>query len=289
MTDDRRNPIRPFEPERIRAFLKGREVRSVDRLADGKSNTNYKLLLDDGTACVLRLYGSADPARECHILALAADLVPVPRVLECGPDYALLEFMPGRPLHEVPECAFEAARCLARIGSLRFPAPGWIQPDGAVTPWDFEGGDFAEHMFRDERVRSWLGYERIAQLRAILAREAPILAEIGAECSLVHGDYNPGNILIDGGRVSAVLDWEFAHAGTPWMDVGNLLRNLDACWHDAIRDGLMAGGMALPADWRKRADLVDLSSALEFLTTDRSDAFKRTRVAWVEGFVGRWG
>jgi aminoglycoside phosphotransferase (APT) family kinase protein len=37
---------------------------------------------------------------------------------------------------------------------------------------------------------------------------------------LVHGDYRIGNCLIDGGRVTAILDWELAHVGDPRFDLG---------------------------------------------------------------------
>jgi len=36
---------------------------------------------------------------------------------------------------------------------------------------------------------------------------------------LCHGDAGPGNFLFEKGRVSAVLDWEFAHLGDPMDDV----------------------------------------------------------------------
>jgi aminoglycoside phosphotransferase (APT) family kinase protein len=38
--------------------------------------------------------------------------------------------------------------------------------------------------------------------------------------SIVHGDINAGNLMIDGERISAVLDWEFAHVGDPFEDIG---------------------------------------------------------------------
>jgi aminoglycoside phosphotransferase (APT) family kinase protein len=38
--------------------------------------------------------------------------------------------------------------------------------------------------------------------------------------SIVHNDYNFNNILVYGDRVSAVVDWEFAHVGTPAADLG---------------------------------------------------------------------
>jgi aminoglycoside phosphotransferase (APT) family kinase protein len=37
---------------------------------------------------------------------------------------------------------------------------------------------------------------------------------------LVHGDYRIGNCLIDGGRISGVLDWELSFLGDPRFDLG---------------------------------------------------------------------
>lgn len=36
---------------------------------------------------------------------------------------------------------------------------------------------------------------------------------------LVHADFKPGNVLLDGDRVVALLDWELAHLGDPLEDV----------------------------------------------------------------------
>jgi aminoglycoside phosphotransferase (APT) family kinase protein len=38
--------------------------------------------------------------------------------------------------------------------------------------------------------------------------------------TLVHGDFRMGNLLVDAGRLVAVLDWELAHLGDPMEDVG---------------------------------------------------------------------
>ena len=40
--------------------------------------------------------------------------------------------------------------------------------------------------------------------------------------TLVHGDYRIGNCLIDGGRVTGVLDWELCFVGDPRFDLGYL-------------------------------------------------------------------
>jgi aminoglycoside phosphotransferase (APT) family kinase protein len=39
---------------------------------------------------------------------------------------------------------------------------------------------------------------------------------------VVHGDYRIGNALVDGGRVTALLDWELAYIGDPRFDLGYL-------------------------------------------------------------------
>jgi hypothetical protein len=44
--------------------------------------------------------------------------------------------------------------------------------------------------------------------------------------SFVHGDFNSTNILVHKGAVTCILDWEFSHAGSPYMDIGNLLRHM---------------------------------------------------------------
>ena len=42
----------------------------------------------------------------------------------------------------------------------------------------------------------------------------------------MHSDLNPKNLLVDPDtlEVTGLLDWEFAHAGLPVTDLGNLLR-----------------------------------------------------------------
>jgi aminoglycoside phosphotransferase (APT) family kinase protein len=48
---------------------------------------------------------------------------------------------------------------------------------------------------------------------------------------LVHADFKPGNILLDGRRVTALLDWELAHLGDPAEDLGWVTQPLRAREH----------------------------------------------------------
>ncbi len=56
--------------------------------------------------------------------------------------------------------------------------------------------------------------------------------------ALVHGDFRNGNLLVDETGLSAVLDWELAHVGHPWEDLGYFCANV---WRFGRYD-LPAGG-----------------------------------------------
>ena len=286
--DDRRNPYREFEHTLIESFLNGRAVASTNRISTGKSNTNFKLLLSDGQTVALRLYsehGSSSPQRDVRIAKIIAGRIPIPAILDHGNDWAVFEFVQGTTLDTAPEHVGAAAEVLARLSEIRFDSSGWIQPDGTITAFDF-GDRYVESMLEHPDVQSWIGTSRSRLLKEILDAEAPRLAELSDQKQVVHGDFNPTNILVDRGEISAVVDWEYAHVGTPYMDIGNLLRNTEPRFHEAIRQGLQAGGFDVPVDWRERAALVDISSHIEFLTSARSDQFKRSRIDLIDSFIG---
>jgi aminoglycoside phosphotransferase (APT) family kinase protein len=56
-------------------------------------------------------------------------------------------------------------------------------------------------------------------------------APASARTTLVHGDFKPGNLLIEGGDIAAVLDWETAHLGDPHEDLGWITQRLRADEH----------------------------------------------------------
>ena len=80
------------------------------------------------------------------------------------------------------------------------------------------------------------------------------LAAVG-RVSFVHSDLNPKNLIVDPStmRVAAVLDWEFAHAGSPYTDLGNAVRfDRQPAWVDAV---VAAYDDPSALDLARRADL----------------------------------
>jgi aminoglycoside phosphotransferase (APT) family kinase protein len=90
---------------------------------------------------------------------------------------------------------------------------------------------------------------------------------------LGHCDYNGSNILAKDGGISAVLDWEFAFAGTPATDFGNLMRNHpETDFQDAVAHGYADAGGFLPDNWRHLARTADLGSWADFLMRPQVDS-----------------
>ena len=58
--------------------------------------------------------------------------------------------------------------------------------------------------------------------------------------TLVHGDFRTGNYMVEQGRLTAVLDWEFCHWGDPREDIGWFVAR---CWRFG-NDDKVAGGIA---------------------------------------------
>ena len=65
-------------------------------------------------------------------------------------------------------------------------------------------------------------------------------APAGERVVLVHRDYRVGNLMVDDGRLTATLDWEFAGWGNPLEDIGWFFA---PCWRFAGPDRT-AGGLA---------------------------------------------
>lgn len=71
----------------------------------------------------------------------------------------------------------------------------------------------------------WEGELRRVQLEPEPELELVLLwlrenAPTNSVTTLVHGDFKPGNVLMQGDAVTLVLDWETAHLGDPLEDIG---------------------------------------------------------------------
>jgi len=79
-------------------------------------------------------------------------------------------------------------------------------------------------VLREDQLEPWPELEYAI---VVLGERAPL----STRTALVHADFKPGNILLDGDRVTALLDWELAHLGDPLEDLGWVTQPLRAAEH----------------------------------------------------------
>ena len=197
-----------------------------------------------GDRAVVRVYppgdprGPAAPEVDQALLHLVRGLLPVPEVLDVRREQAELgqpgllvtSWMPGERGDLVLPGLDDAG--LRRLGASMgrtaavFAGMPMLRPgpfvDAELRLGTFPEGDLAAWV--ESRLVTWSAGDR-ARL-ATVADRAQDLLELEPRACLVHSDLNPKNVLVDPAslEVSAVLDWEFTHAGHPWTDLGNLLR-----------------------------------------------------------------
>ena len=186
------------------------------------------MLMRDAAGTLL----NTERMREFTVLkALANTDVPAPRVFWIdkpgrwlGSPSVVMERMPGYCDYMVlngsdaPDVRLTLARAFTGL-MAKMHAVDW-QRLGLATSLGLPDGEPSHH-----ELAHWETEYRKAQLEphpeldyilTWLKRRAPKAEAI----VLVHGDFKPGNALVDGGRITAKLDWETAHLGDPLEDLG---------------------------------------------------------------------
>ncbi|WP_292608763.1 phosphotransferase [Nocardioides sp. REDSEA-S30_B4] len=257
-----------------------------------------------GERTVVRVYDPDDhdgPTRDAAVLALGsavlAGCAPVPSVVEVrdgdaasgAPGLLLTEHLPGTrgdlllPRLDEPGLAAAGAalgEVVARLAGTVQLRAGWfadasLRIEAWEPPWD---AALLEELVEVLAPRLGLGDSELRELSALCRHADDVLAGASGAC-LVHGDLNPKNVLLvrdpdttDGGvSVSGVLDWEFAHAGSPWADLGNLLRfDRAPAYVDALLGTVAERRGVDVATLVERARAADLVAVME-LATRRGD------------------
>ncbi|MEJ0028709.1 MAG: aminoglycoside phosphotransferase family protein [Rhizomicrobium sp.] len=270
----------------VREAVPGARVAGFAALDGGLLNTNLRVDLEGGRV-LLRLY-QHDPAqagKEAAIARRLHGLVPVPRYLHLGmrdgQRFAVLEWVAGEPLHRVLEDAEarvalgrETGAVLARIHGVHFAQSGFLDARLEIVRPFVADKAFLVDYLRGSLVEGggarFVPRELVDAVMAYAERYGD-LAWGGPHC-LVHSDFNGTNILVRDGRIVGVLDWEFAFAGPPSADFGNLMRNHP---HEdflgAVEAGYRDSGGHLPGNWRRLAGVTDLIAWADMLQRPRVD------------------
>lgn len=263
-------------------------VVSAEQLGGGTYNTAIRLRLADGRRLVLKI---APPetglSYEHDLLATEAEYYrrtsgPLPSVVGAGPGFLLMTELPGVPWAEAPDAD---PRRRAELGGIvaglhRTTGDGFGYPQDPPHPtWPKAFTAMTDAVLADA-VRFGVRLPRPAAEIAHLVRRHEPLLELVSTPVLVHFDLWNGNILLDGPRISGIIDAERAFWGDPLAEFVSLtlFRDLDEPLVSGYRD---AGGPArfdLPS--RRRLALyrvyLDLIMLVE-MTPRRDSNAKRAR------------
>lgn len=273
-------------------------------LAGGWSGETF-LAEAAGERSVVRIYarpgdrGEHAAEIDAALLGLVRGLVPVADVLE------VRRADPGTDLPAMLVTSYVAGE----RGDLVIPAldPGGLATLGGhlgrlaatlagmptLVAGTFRDGTLTVQPFRldlEEWVEShlpsltrWSADERHGLVE--VAGAAQDLLDTVRRTCLVHSDLNPKNLVVDPATldVRALLDWEFAHSGHPFTDLGNVLRfERHPAWVEAAVAAYaqrLGGTPAEILDLARAADLwalVDLAARRgQHPVADRADDLLR--------------
>jgi aminoglycoside phosphotransferase (APT) family kinase protein len=196
----------------------------------------------------VRRAGNTDVLRQVPLLrALAAQGVPVAPVVWHDDDehwfdvpYFMVQFLPGQTYAvRDPDPAFDGVACadimrsaleaLAAVHRVehRSALPGWEQPKDLLAEIELWAP-----ILQKAAEPEWI--EMGERTRQLLLQNVPDDPATG----IFHGDFQTNNILFDGARVVALIDWEISGIGAQLLDVGWLLFMNDAAsWAASAEEG----------------------------------------------------
>ena len=207
-----------LDPARWAALAQARKatVLHIERLEGGGSADVLALTLGSAQGAkekVVLRQKAGTLGREAVAMARArAAGLPVPAVEEVpqeltpnGAPALLMPFIPGHRKIDTAESGPQLQRMAGFLAELH-----GLDIDGLdALPWLLDPlPELPEFLAIDERF---------AALRHWVASAPP--APYGGTPVLLHGDFWPGNLRWEGGKLVGVLDWEDCHRGDPMVDV----------------------------------------------------------------------
>ncbi|MCR2806016.1 phosphotransferase family protein [Paenibacillus soyae] len=246
MQNAAKSKLESHEIERIILHAFGKRPQETKELTDGWANSAYSILMSDGTAAVLKVapihgtkmmrYERSMMRTEVEVLRLLdkGGAVPVPNVLAYDDactlvpsEYFIMEQLHGVPYNKIKESlstsekdAIESElgaynRLINENRGTRFGY--YAQEDSWKTTWaeafqQMIMGVLADG--KDAEIELPGGYSAI---EAEIIRHADALSEV-EQPSLVHWDLWEGNVFVDNGKISGLIDFERALWGDPLME-----------------------------------------------------------------------
>ncbi len=273
--------------EELGAIVRATVVRA-DRPRWGFSPRTWLVETADGRRLAVQLLRGATGAHRVRVARdvaprLAAVGIPAPSIVAADPAArpaflvsVLVEGSPGPDVIDEPTAGVALGRGMGRLGRL----VASVSPAGLRMSrrWSDAHRLAAAAGGWLERVAAALELGAFEEVKAIVGRLPVLFA--GRPAVLAHGDWTPANVLVANGRVSAVLDWEFARLADPLFDAAQF-RGALVLFHPArLADAWPAylEGAALAPD-RTDEERLRAFAALRIVETMAGHENRRSRSA----------
>jgi aminoglycoside phosphotransferase (APT) family kinase protein len=262
-------------------------VHCIETLEGGATNLNVLVRLEAGDdLLVLRQYarGTEVCRKETLLLGALQDLMPVPRLVksdvtgnEGGIPYLIYRFLPGLTFRQIrahgshrdmANAAHAIGRCLGVLHNHDISHLAACRLNQQFQ--------FTEHQLAHPLLRKRIGAADLSLLQQLFAKWSQVLQRLAHERSLVHGDFNHRNIVLnykgDRWEVTGILDWELAGIGSSLWDAARFMCYLkpdSARWESHFVDGFRReGGEPFPEDWEALSGMMNTFSAAASLASD---------------------
>ena len=180
----------------------------------------YEVVPSIGEKLILKVCPKAQHFfRELYFLKKMKGIVPIPKMIQVFepengiPGAILMEYLTGNLLDKdslTSSLAYEIGGCLAKIHSTKLNGYGDLiaQADLSSSP--------EKHWLEklDESINECRGHiadELIEQAYKYIRDNIYLLRQVDGPC-IVHRDFRPGNIIINQGKLSGIIDWASARA-----------------------------------------------------------------------------
>jgi hygromycin-B 7''-O-kinase len=253
----------------------GAAVTAVVPRTGGQLSSVYELRAGDRSV-IVKVYDEKwrwKQAKEAHVYRLLAEhgIQPVPTILRVEPDteligraFTVMSRLPGTPLSETPVDDVAAVYrqlggMLAAIHAIPQPAFGYITThvlDPVPDNTTYMGRQFAR------KLREFRELQGDPALHDLVQHYAAAHADLFASCDrpvLCHNDVHEGNVLVEDGKLSGLVDIENALAGDPWLDLAKA--DYYAARGDTAKLTALLAGYGAESDGRLR--LYKIYHALE--------------------------
>lgn len=272
----------------FQGILKKENIIRVTPINEGCRTTNYIIQTSQFTnKYILKIFAPTDQSYKKEIELLTklkeSKSIPVSKVhiisrsgIIQNREYAVYEYMEGMTLGQAIKNGYiveegfirEVAKALTMIHKHKFDKIGFLDEHLNVKE-SLPPLKTWYQKFLGERAKQRLGKDIIDKIDNIVKKNEKILEKLDNEISLVHGDFQGTNILIKNSKLSGIIDWEFAMAGHPLADIGQLFRyeeyfntNLLKAFEDEYNKN---SDYKLERNWHKISKLRDLINLIQLI------------------------